>query len=305
MRILAVLTLVTAGALTLWGNPSVESVPPSAAPTPEQPKSVSPAQPETPSTSLPVETIARYRPAPTADETSSARPVEDSQQGLQELIHRLEKCLTACQSLHCYTATLEQQVRIKGTLRDVEMVSLKVRRSPFSVYMQWQEDGQEVLYVEGQNDNRLLARPTRGLVSLRGVWKLRPDSPQAMKSSRYPVTKLGIEKLTEEILQFYQARHFSPEELRIEQSPHQQGKSACQKFVVTFKSSEVAREYSRSQLTFCNDSNLLIALENEGWSDKGRPNGLLEKYLYHDLKSGEVEDHEFESSNPAYHFAQD
>ena len=45
---------------------------------------------------------------------------------------------------------------------DREMTELKIRHTPFSVYMKWHEGtdiGREVLFIEGQLDDKLLVSP--------------------------------------------------------------------------------------------------------------------------------------------------
>jgi hypothetical protein len=127
----------------------------------------------------------------------------------EELIKALQGSLAAIREIPAYTATFEQQVCLGDEVRDTEWMDLKLRREPFGVYMKWQRDGQELLYCDGHYDGDLLVRPTRGLIALRGTWKLRPDSSQAMRGSRYPVTAIGIERLCERILKFHEERGFA------------------------------------------------------------------------------------------------
>ena len=56
-----------------------------------------------------------------------------------------------------YTAVFHKQERVKGDLRDEEIVFFKFKK-PFKIYMKWIKDpgkGREVLYADGWNQNRM------------------------------------------------------------------------------------------------------------------------------------------------------
>ena len=60
-----------------------------------------------------------------------------------------------------YSATLAKRERIGGKLLDYEYMFVKLRQKPFSVYMYFlgpaDLKGQEVIYVEGQNNGNMWA----------------------------------------------------------------------------------------------------------------------------------------------------
>jgi len=113
-----------------------------------------------------------------------------------------------------FTCLLVKRERINGQLRDYEYLATRVRREqrgddevtvPFSVFTEYlgpaKIKGRKVLYVQGVNDDKLLVR--NGGVRFNYVTlKLEPDSPAALRESRYPITELGLDAFTERMIEF-------------------------------------------------------------------------------------------------------
>jgi hypothetical protein len=115
---------------------------------------------------------------------------------LEKWIQEAEVALAKVDS---YTALFHKQERVNDKLLPQENVLLKFKR-PFKVYMKWLKGplaGQETLYVEGWNDNKLKGHGT-GLKGLINV-DLDPQGAMAMKGNRHPITESGIESLVKKI----------------------------------------------------------------------------------------------------------
>jgi len=239
----------------------------------------------------------KLQPA-TAVVASSVAPASVS-----KLMVHLTRSLEAIEKIPAYTAILEQRVQKRGRVLDTDFIDLKLRRSPFSVYLKWHDDAQEVVYVEGLNDGRLLAHPTKGFASLRPIWRLRPNSSQAMKESRYPLTEVGIEKLTRMALEFYRTETTTQTDIVCVETPVlAEGRPAIA-FQVFFSNEQISPQYATSCLTFDNESGLLVSLETHGWDVDGKPGLLLELYRYHRITPNpELADEDFSEMNPAYGF---
>ncbi|WP_437223565.1 DUF1571 domain-containing protein [Planctomicrobium sp. SH661] len=233
----------------------------------------------------------------------TAEPVS-SVKSLVKLEAALARSLRVIESIPGYTATLEQQVYKGDRLLEPALIDMKLRRSPFSVYLKWQADQQEVLYVDGLHDGRLLAHPTRGITSFRPLWKLNPQSKQAMRDCRYPVTEIGIEKLTAMALNFYRSHNLQEPDFVCTESEGLANGRLARTFLVTFASDAISPEYGSSQLTFDEETGLLVSLENHAWGPDGRVRGLLERYRYHEFAPNyELDDTHFDYKNPDYHFS--
>lgn len=210
----------------------------------------------------------------------------------------------AIRSVHSYKAILEKQVRIDGVLQDPEEIELKVRHKPYAVYMQWKGDGQEALYVEGEHDNHVLARAKTGLAALKGVWKLEPDSSKAMEGNRYPITEIGVQKLTQRV------RDFFAEEKRacVVSCTHQFEDLDDNPTIIVQMSFPTQEEsqYSTCKYLFDAESKLLYGVELCEWDYKGDPAGIAEKYIYREINCSDCpDDEEFDSEYPEYSLAMD
>ncbi len=106
-----------------------------------------------------------------------------------------------------YTATFEKQERVDDVLLPQETIAIKVRQQPFSVYLKHQapadKQGQEAIYVDGQNDGNLVAHdgnPLLGLMTLR----LPPQGFLAMQGNRHDITSAGMKNLLGQLLKLSQ-----------------------------------------------------------------------------------------------------
>jgi hypothetical protein len=104
--------------------------------------------------------------------------------------------------VHGYSCILDKKERVNGKLKPREVVEACFREQPFSVFMDWKQGAgkaQRVLYVQGENDNKMKARPA-GFVGRLGVFTRDVDAPDARASGRYLITQFGIKLGTERTL---------------------------------------------------------------------------------------------------------
>jgi hypothetical protein len=113
-----------------------------------------------------------------------------------------------------YTATMIKRERLKGELGGYEFMFAKIRNRklegdklvvPLSVYLQFLKPddikGREVVWVEGQNGNKLRAHEGGFLGSkLPSVW-LDPDGALAMRGNLHPIYDIGIENLVIKLIE--------------------------------------------------------------------------------------------------------
>ena len=126
----------------------------------------------------------------------------------------LKNCLRRYQrDVHGYTLVMQKQERINGYLNPTkELVDVWLREEPHSVLMKWRAGArlaEAVLWVEGENDGKMLVRPN-GLVArlAAGDVTLRdPDGPEARKSGRFPINRFGLKLSLERALASWQAAH--------------------------------------------------------------------------------------------------
>jgi hypothetical protein len=105
--------------------------------------------------------------------------------------------------IHDYTAMLYKQERINGVLHDQEVAYVKVRHQPFSVYMYFLKPhkGRECLYNCGLDGGKgkLVARDC-GWKAKFGDMEIDPEGRLAMNGQKYPIMKLGVRMLAQELV---------------------------------------------------------------------------------------------------------
>ena len=115
-----------------------------------------------------------------------------------DLEKRLQETETALAKIDNYTAVFHRIERVNGKLIPEETTFLKFKR-PFKIYMRWINplEGQESLYVQGTNNNKLRAHGA-GYASLITL-NLNPTGAIAMENARHPITDAGLENLVKKI----------------------------------------------------------------------------------------------------------
>jgi hypothetical protein len=235
-------------------------------------------------------------------EQQPATPAGAEKPLLSQLIQDIERARERSESLSCYTAVLEMEEEIGGRLRDPEVVDLRFRSNPFSVYMTWRDSTQEALFVAGKNDDRLLIRPTKGLAAIKRVWNLEPESRVAMKSCRYSIRDTGLYKLAERVHQFYIDGAFDSDAIQCEVGSRVAHERELTEYVVEFPDAKLCDKYSKCHYGFDNETGFLVTVKNYGWGEDGSQ-PLLERYHYHTIDaSREFSDTDFDHQNPEYGF---
>ena len=211
-----------------------------------------------------------------------------------------------------YTAILVKRERVDGELQDAQYMFVKVRNEqrengqitvPFGVYIYWQGPaelkGQEVMWVENENDNKLRAHPPQPL--LPNVW-LRPDGPIATRGNRYPITEMGIETLMFRLLEKGQVlRRFPEVEIETyENTTINNRQCTCYQISHTARRPEFDFQYAR--LFIDDELGVPIRFESYDWpAEAGGQPQLLEEYTYLNLQLNVgLTDNDFDINNDAY-----
>jgi hypothetical protein len=117
-------------------------------------------------------------------------PVKDPVAFLEDCLKHFDQ-----QDVKGYRLTLHKHERIGGHLQPPEEVELFVRMRPRSVFMRWRSGARgaaRALDVEGENDDKILVRPT-GLAGffVRTV-ALDPNGALVRGSSRFSIREVGL-----------------------------------------------------------------------------------------------------------------
>ncbi|HEV3004100.1 MAG TPA: DUF1571 domain-containing protein [Pirellulales bacterium] len=133
---------------------------------------------------------------------------QEEQPDEPEAVARARACLKALDGVADYQCTLHKRERIKGKLGEHEAMTLRLRHEPLSVYVRYQVpkrlEGQEVLYVDGRNDGKMLAHPPGLKGKIVRTVPLKTTGRVAMEGNRYPITEVGLKRMAESWLKEYQ-----------------------------------------------------------------------------------------------------
>jgi len=214
-----------------------------------------------------------------------------------------------------YKAIMVKRERIRGELSDQEWMVVKIRNrrdaandpTPFSIYMKYLRPssvkGRELIYVEGENQNKILAHEGRGVGSLLTL-KLDPDGSMAMQNARHPIYKAGIENLVKELLEkgcrdrdagMCEVKYI--EETAINKRP-------CSMIQVKHNEKCEPYEYYVAQIFIDKELQIPVRFVAYDWPKApGERPQLLEEYTYIDVELNVgLTDDDFNPDNDEYHY---
>jgi hypothetical protein len=225
------------------------------------------------------------RSSPGLRAQSSATPVAHP---LDEPLRLIAEARQAYQGVKDYTCLLVSRERIKGELPAENVVSMKVRKEPFSVYLRWQAPrklvDQEVCYVAGQN-NGMMRVHSPGLLGLLGFISINPRDPRVFEHSRHDITEAGIGHLIQQFGSYWQAER-SLRRLQVKIGEYEFDHHRCTRVEGTYPNSRPGEFYAyRTAIYFDQESHLPVRVESYDWPQPGAPDGdLLEVYSHVDLR---------------------
>jgi hypothetical protein len=232
---------------------------------------------------------------------------------LRRKIELLESGYVHLNSCKDYQATFRKEEVVKGELLEEQVMAIKCREKPFSVYLHWLagDVGREVIFVDGRNDGKMIAHD--------GGWKARipaftlsTDCMLAMRDARYPVTSAGISGLIEIMLSVHRDDLIRCNVASCQCEPHQRFQDRpCEMFTTIYKSRSESPVYRKS-ITFIDEQwNVPIHSRHFEWpsskvkltEDELDGATLIESYSFTDIEFGcNLTDHDFDPKHPEYHF---
>lgn len=222
-------------------------------------------------------------------------------------------------SINDYTCTLVKREQIDGKLLDYEYMFVKVRNrkvvdgkivTPFSVYMYFLKPtdvkGREVLYVEGRNEEKMVAHEggTAGKY-LPTVW-IRPDGVIAMRNQRYPITDVGLENLISKLIErgeIDKAAGRREHEVTFHENAKVNGRTCTLLQIKNAQPSENL-DFHMAQIFIDTELNVPIRYVAYDFPPKaGDPLPVIEEYTYLNLKLNVgLTDRDFDHTNTEYKF---
>jgi hypothetical protein len=188
-----------------------------------------------------------------------------------------------------YTALFIKRERIGGQLQPENLIEMKARTQPFSVYLRWLGPsgmaGQEACYVAGRNNGMMRVHST-GLAGVVGFVSLDLRDPRAVASSRHAITEAGIGSLIDKFTQRWDTeRRLNKTVVRV--AEYMYNKRPCTRIETIHPDNQGGQFYSyRSIVYFDKEYRLPIRVEAYDWPRRGGPpeGDLLESYSYVNLR---------------------
>ncbi len=188
----------------------------------------------------------------------------------------------------------------KGQMR------IKFRPRPFSVYLRFidQNNGREVMYVEGQYQNKLVAHEPPG--TLRGMVtvQLDPRGQQAMAEGRHPITEIGMQKMMDALIELWESEtRFG--ECECQYYPNaKSGDVDCRVLEVTHPQPRRQFRFHRTLLFIDKKTEFPVRLQQWGFppAPQAEPY-LIEEYIYTDIRTNVgLTNADFDIRNRNYRF---
>lgn len=241
-----------------------------------------------------------------ADRTQLAARIEEAPPShpLMPALRLANDSLTALEGVKDYRATFIKREQIGRKLLDSRM-ELKLREDPFSVYLKFQQPhaGREVIYVQGQNDNRMLVHET-GFASLVGTLALDVDGSYALEENRYPLSMIGLRHMVTKLMEQW-LRETEMDGITVNYYPNAHiGQLPCKAIETSHRRQRPGVKFQMFRLYVASETSYPVRLQSYDFP-QGRETEppLVEDYLYTDLAVNVgLADIDFSTKNPKYRF---
>lgn len=189
-----------------------------------------------------------------------------------------------------YTCTMQSQERVRGTLLEPNLIMMKARTQPFSVYMRWiapaSSKNQEVCFVLGRNNNMMRVRSHKlGGGKLLGWMSVDPNDSRVMEHSRHNIYEAGLGNLIEQTIKHWQMeKQLGKTQVKMAEYTYDKRR------VVRIETTRTERQPQfycyRSVLYVDTETKLPLRTENYDWPRAGGPaeGDLLEMFSYFDVR---------------------
>jgi hypothetical protein len=188
-----------------------------------------------------------------------------------------------------YTCLFIKRERIRGQLQPDNLIDMKVRNHPFSIYLRWLGpkpfEGQEACYVAGRHNGLMRVRST-GLRGLAGFVSIDQRDPRVMQNNRHTISEAGIGNLIDRLSQRWELeRRLNKSRVQIAEFTYNQRPCIRVELIHPDRGGGQVTFY-RTLVYFDKENHLPIRVENYDWpSPNGTPEGdLLESYSYVNLR---------------------
>lgn len=218
----------------------------------------------------------------------------------------IRECQSRFAGVKDYTCTFYKRERIGDKLTDVNVMSMKMRNQPQSVYFKFHQPnkGREAIYVEGKNDGYVLAHDVGFTKFLAGTMRLDPNGSRAMENCRHPVTKAGIGNLIQTVVERWGSELSDLESVVVFDPKMRLGSAPCLLVEAIHPDKKPQFMFHKVRLFIDEALGLPVRYEAYDWPNKtGATPELLEEYAYEGVKLNVgLSETDFDASNKLYSF---
>lgn len=225
------------------------------------------------------------------------------------------------ETVNDYECRIVSRERVNGVVGPYEYMDAKIRNqkvsggrvvTPLSVYLKFTAPqaaaGREILWIQGQNNDKMLVNPSDGDGRfLPSVW-LKPDGPIAMRGRLHPLTFIGIENLIVKLIERGERERKFPEcDVRFIKGAKINGR-VCTVLEVEHPVQRQHFEFNLAQIFIDDELQIPIRYAAYLWPTEPSerrpdPNLVIEEYTYLNVKiNQDLTDADFRRDNPNYNF---
>ncbi|MDR3233022.1 MAG: DUF1571 domain-containing protein [Planctomycetaceae bacterium] len=246
----------------------------------------------------------------TARVASAARQVSAAatEHPLVPVIRWAEAGRPKIEAIRDYTAIMQKQENLGGEVQEAQVMEIKVRHNPFSVYLKFRYpkkmNGQEAIWVPSQNNGKLIAHGV-GLEKSFGTQFIDPEGFIAMRGCKYSIKEMGLLNLVDKLLEVGKKdSKYGECDVTYTEDVKVDGR-VCTLIQVTHPVQRSNFIFYIARIYVDKETNIPIRYESYDWPAKqGETPKLLEAYTYLklNLNTG-LTDADFDYKNPKYDYA--
>jgi hypothetical protein len=255
--------------------------------------------------------------ARSAESRGALKPVAGAKAGTDS--HEVERetpiaralaCIAECQlryrNIRDYTCTFSKRERIKGQLTPLNVLTMKVRTQPRSIYLKFRQPspGREAIYIVGRNNGKILAHDVGLNRLLAGTLRLEPTGSLAMEDCRHPISEAGIGPLLDTLKTRWSSELDPSQSVVVFRDKQTVGTRRCTMIEATHPHQQPEFMLYRVRLFIDVELGLPIHFEAYDWpSSPLAPAEMVEEYTYSDMRLNVgLSDLDFNVSNTNYAF---
>lgn len=217
----------------------------------------------------------------------------------------IASCRVSYAKIQDYTCTFFKKERIDGVLSAQNVMQMKARTRPLSVYFKFASPtpGREAIYVAGSHGGKAVVHDVGIGKLLAGTLKLDPKGDMAMDGNRHPITDAGIGHMIDTISGAWDKELHAAESVVTIGKNFKVGNRPCVMIESVHPTKHAGFLYHKVRVFIDREHNLPIRFEAYDWPNRGKAPELVEEYIYTNLKLNVgMTGRDFDPSNASYSF---